>query len=111
MQSGYPLRAYRTQEHAAMSPERLLLLIYATAIHACQSGKRGLLVRSLEELLSGLDLEQGELAHSLLRQYEYLLFRAREGALEEVETHLRELKRAWEEATGLLSGSDSSVSV
>lgn len=110
MQSGYPLRAYREQEHAAITPERLLLLLYATAIHACRSGKRGLLVRSLEELLCGLDLEQGELAQSLLRQYEYLLHRAREGALEEVETHLRELKRAWESAFGFSPGPDSAVS-
>jgi flagellin-specific chaperone FliS len=105
--SEYPLRAYREQEHAVIAPERLLLLTYATAIHACQSGKRGLLVRALEELVCGLDLEQGELARGLLRQYEYLLHRTREGALEEVETHLRELKTAWEGAFGLLPGSDS----
>lgn len=98
-----PMLAYRQQEHAHVSPERLLLLTYATAIHACRSGKRGLLVRSLEELLYGLDLDQGELAHSLLRMYEYLLHAAREGRVEEVETHLRELKTAWEGAFGLAS--------
>lgn len=93
-----PMLAYRQQEHAAVSPERLLLLTYATAIHACRSGKRGLLVRSLEELLYGLDLSQGELAQNLFRMYEYLLHAAREGRLEEVESHLRELKTAWEAA-------------
>jgi flagellin-specific chaperone FliS len=59
-----------------------------------------LLVRSLEELLYGLDLDQGELARGLFRLYEYLLHAAREGRLEEVETHLRELKSAWEGALG-----------
>ena len=98
-----PMLAYRQQEHANVSPERLLLLTYATAIHACRSGKRGLLVRSLEELLYGLDLDRGELAQSLLRMYEYLIHAAREGRVEEVETHLRELKKAWEEAFGQAS--------
>jgi flagellin-specific chaperone FliS len=103
-----PMLAYRQQEHARVTPERLLLLTYATAIHACRTGKRGLLMRALDELLYGLDLDQGELAHGLLRMYEYLLHTAREGNVEEVEAHLRELKTAWEEACGLASPPSSS---
>ncbi|MEZ4654648.1 MAG: flagellar export chaperone FliS [Candidatus Eisenbacteria bacterium] len=100
--------AYRQQEHAHMTSERLLLLTYATAIHACREKKRGLLVHSLEELLHGLDLDQGELAQGLLRMYEYLLYAAREGRLEEVETHLRELKTAWEQVLATSSPPPSS---
>jgi flagellin-specific chaperone FliS len=90
-----PCRLYREQELSLAAPERLILLAYDTALHACRSGRRGLLIRCLEELLGGLDLDQGEVAARFLRLYEYLLHEAREGRLTEVEPFLRELRDTW----------------
>jgi flagellar secretion chaperone FliS len=90
-----PRRAYRAQQIASGSPGRLVLLVYDTALRACRNGRRGLLVRALHELISCLDLEQGEIAVGLLRLYEYALWQAREGNLEEVHQVLQGLRETW----------------
>lgn len=98
MQPHDPRRIYRRQQLDGAGPAGLVIAVYRHAIRACQTGRRGVVVRALEELIGGLDLERGDLAVHLLRMYEYLLYRAREGRLEEVEGHLRELLMAWEES-------------
>lgn len=99
-----PRRVYRQQQLEGAGPGGLVIAVYRHAIRACQTGRRKVVVRALEELIGGLDLDQGELALSLLRMYEYLLYCAREGQLQEVEGHLRELLSAWEVSASLPSG-------
>ena len=91
-----PRRIYRQQQLDGAGPVGLVIAVYRHAVRACQTGRRKVVVQALEELIGGLDLEQGELALNLLRLYEYLLYCAREGQLQEVEGHLRELLTAWE---------------
>lgn len=93
-----PYRIYREQQVNALSTGRLVLLGLETALRACRTRQRGLLARVLEELIAGLDLGQGEMAAGLLRLYEYMLRRSREGELEEVGRILGELREVWEQA-------------
>ena len=99
-----PRRIYRQQQLGGAGPAGLVVAVYRHSIRACQTGRRKVVVQALEELIGGLDLEQGELALSLLRMYEYLLYAAREGQLQEVEGHLRELLSAWETSASSPSG-------
>lgn len=91
-----PRRIYRQQQLEGAGTAGLVVTVYRQAIQACQTGRRGVVVRALEELVGGIDLAGGEVALGLLRMYEYLLFAAREGRLQEVEGCLRELLTAWE---------------
>jgi flagellar protein FliS len=93
--SADPHRVYRAQQVANESPERLVLLVYDTALRACRLGQRGLLMRVLHELIAGLDLDQGEIAVGLLRLYEYALWQLREGNIEEVRLVLQDLRETW----------------
>ena len=105
-----PRVLYRQQQLSHAGRERLLLLTLETALRACQAGRRGLLRGALEELISGIDLESGEIATQFLRLYEYLVYLDREGRMEEVESILRELLETWETALGP-SGPDSPAEV
>lgn len=93
--SADPRRIYRAQQVSNLSPGRLALLAFDTALRACRSGERGLLMRVLHELIAGLDLDQGEIAVGLLRLYEYALWQAREGNIEEVRLVLQDLRDTW----------------
>ncbi len=102
-----PRQVYRQQQMDGAGTDRLLAQVYRHAIHACETGRRKVVVRALEELMGGLDLEKGDLALSLLRMYEYMLHQAREGDLDSVERNLRELLTAWEGALAAPSPSSS----
>ena len=96
---GDPYRTYREQQVNSLSTGRLVLLAYETALRACRRGQRGLLVKVLDELLAGIDLEQGgDIAAGLLRLYEYCHRLVREGRIEETEGILRDLRDTWEQA-------------
>jgi flagellin-specific chaperone FliS len=95
---GDPYRIYREQQVSTLSTGRLVLLALETALRACRKRQRGLLRRVLEELMAGLDLDQGEVAAGLLRLYEYMLRLSREGRLEEVQAMLQEVRDTWETA-------------
>jgi flagellin-specific chaperone FliS len=95
---GDAYRIYREQQVANLSTGRLVLLALETALRACRKGQRGLLIRVLEELMAGLDLDQGEVAIGLLRLYEYSLRMVREGQLGQAESILQELRHTWEAA-------------
>ena len=99
-----PRRIYRQQQFEGATASDLVLAVYGHAIQGCQSGRRKVVIRALEELIGGLDLERGDLALGLLRMYEYLLYRAREGELQEVGNSLRELRTAWEASLSSPSG-------
>lgn len=81
-----------------MEPGALTLRVTELALMACRQGKRGMLVRALTELMTGLDLAQGEVAGRLLVLYEYMLHQARVGALAELEPLLAELAETWRQA-------------
>lgn len=91
------LHAYRAHSLETASPSRLILLALETALRACRNGRRGLLHRTLSEMLGALDLRH-EPAQGLLRLYEYLIFLVREGRLDEVEETLVELHTTWSQA-------------
>jgi len=93
-----PYRIYREQQVTNLSPGRLVLLAYDTALRACRTGRRGLLTQVLHELIAGLDLDQGEIASGLLSLYEYALRQAREGRLEDTGALLQDLRDAWARA-------------
>ena len=54
-----PRRIYRQQQFEGASASDLVLAVYGHAIRACQSGRRKVVIRALEELIGGLDLERG----------------------------------------------------
>ena len=95
---GNPYRIYREQQVTELGTGRLVLLALETALRACRTNQRGLLARVLEELMAGLDLQQGEVAIGLLRLYEYMYRQGREGHLAEVQRMLGELRDTWETA-------------
>ena len=94
-----PRQAYREQQLGVDDPLRLLLATYDAALRACRTGRRGLLLSALGELAASVDIEQGPIGLQLVQLYEYLIHGVREGRLQEVETHLRELRAAWESAS------------
>jgi len=102
-----PRQAYRQQQLGADDPVRLLLATHDAALRACATGRRGLLLSALGELAASVDINQGPIGLQLVQLYEYLIHSARVGRLEEVETHLRELRTAWKDAT---SGPAPSIS-
>lgn len=91
-----PYRTYREHHVSGLTPGRLVLLALDTAIRAGRKGERGRLIKVVEELMAGLDLDRGEIAAGLLRLYEYILHDVREGRIAESCELLQELRTTWE---------------
>ena len=110
---------YRRTQVETASPGQLVLLMYEGCIRFASRGRLAIEAQDFEaarknllraqdilaELMSGLNLEVGEIAANLLRLYEYMYQRLvtanvkRDGAAAlEVEELLRSLLPAWEEA-------------
>lgn len=89
------LRLYREHTVAVLGPGELTLKVTDIALGAARSGRRGLLMRAIRELIGGLDLESGPVAGQLLVLYEYLVRLARDGKLDEAEAILAELSETW----------------
>ncbi len=92
------LRLYREHTVAVLGPGELTLKVTDVALGAARSGRRGLLMRAIRELIGGLDPESGPVAGQLLVLYEYLVRLARDGRLDEAETILAELSETWRRA-------------
>ena len=89
---------YRRQQLEAMTPGQLVLVVYEQAILACRKGNRRRLRQAVEQLIWGLDFEQGEVADGLLLLYDWVLRQSREGDFAEAEKTLRQLRDTWKEA-------------
>lgn len=118
--AGY--NAYKTAEITTADPVTLTTMLFDGAIKAMKKGRvlqeagnRPAFVTELTraheiigELLVTLDLEQGDLPHTLSGLYGYcmrLLVEASLGDLEkldEVETHITRIATAWKQATASL---------
>ena len=114
---------YKSQQIQTASQEQILILLYEGAIRFLSLAKYGHEEKNMEkfhnniikcqriimEFMSTLDIEVGgEMAQNLYQLYEYLHYRLVQANLkkdvamiEEVLSHLRELKATWEEAIGL----------
>ena len=111
---------YLEQQVRSASQEELLIMLYDGAIRFLMLAKLGLEEKNIEkfhnnnikaqniisEFMSTLDMEMGgEVAKNLFKLYEYLHFRLVQSNLKknvsmlnEVLTHLRDLKKTWEKA-------------
>jgi flagellar protein FliS len=86
------------QDIAGKSPGELLLLLYETGVRACRRRDRQLAVGVLVELMGGVDIEQGEFTHGLIRLYDYALREVRENRYDFAETLMAQLGEAYREA-------------
>lgn len=93
-----PRGIYRRQQFEALETGPLVIRVTETAERAARQGKRGLLLKLLHELLTGVDPDRGQVAGNLIVLYEYLIHEAREGRLDRVEPVLAELSATWREA-------------
>lgn len=113
-------KQYKEQQIQTASQEELLILLYEGAIRFLSLAKNGHQENNIEkyhnnllksqrivsEFMSSLDVEGGgEMALNLFNLYEYLHYRLVQANIkkdvtmvDEVQTHLRELKKTWEEA-------------
>ncbi len=119
----YYTQTYQAQEIQTASQEQILIMLYDGAIRFLNIAKMAHEERNIEkfhnnliktqrilmEFMTTLDLEAGgEVAQNLLKLYEYLHHQLIQAnvkkdvtMVEEVLTHLRELKETWEKAIGL----------
>ena len=91
------MNQYRRQQIEAMTPEQLVLIVYEQAILACRKSNRRRLRQAVEQLIWGLDFEQGEVADGLLLLYDWVLRQSREGNFAEAEKTLMQLRDTWKE--------------
>lgn len=114
------LKQYQTNQIQTASPEKILIMLYDGAIQFLNKSKRALAENNIEEIhnniigaqriisefMNSLDMETGgEIAKNLLGLYEYLHYtlvqaniKKDEAKVDEVLTHLKELKATWEQA-------------
>jgi flagellar secretion chaperone FliS len=111
---------YRKQQVQTASREQILIMLYEGAIRFLTVAKAGLAENNLEkfnnniiktqriitEFMTTLDMEiGGEMAQNLFKLYAYLHYRLVQAnfkkdvsMIDEVQTHLRELKETWQTA-------------
>ncbi|NLP18726.1 MAG: flagellar export chaperone FliS [Firmicutes bacterium] len=108
---------YRQTQVETAGPGQLILMLYNGGIRFCKQAQGALekgqlevahraLVRAqqiVDELMAALDLEAGEVAHNLMRLYEYMNQRLLEANLKkdqetlgEVKAMFTELRDAWQ---------------
>ena len=114
------LKQYQQTEVQTASPEKLLIMLYDGAIQFLNKAKIGIANKNIEEIhnniigaqkiisefMNTLDMEVGgEVAQNLYNLYEYLHYRLVQANIkkdndmvDEVLTHLKDLKQTWEEA-------------
>ncbi|EKE02025.1 MAG: Flagellar protein FliS [uncultured bacterium] len=114
------LKQYQQTEVQTASPEKLLIMLYDGAIQFLNKAKTGIANKNIEEIhnniigaqkiisefMNTLDMEVGgEVAQNLYNLYEYLHYRLVQANIkkdndmvDEVLTHLKDLKQTWEEA-------------
>ncbi len=95
MYSSVRMRQYQQQAVLSCSPEQLILKLYDLGITACRQEDRSKLRSVLTELMSSLDLSQGEIATRLQALYEYCLIESANGDLSVVQDLLQGLREAW----------------
>lgn len=114
-----PMNQYRSVQIETASQEQLIMLLYEHAIRAVQIAREAMPIKKYDtvsnniikaqdivtELMVSLRMDVGPIAQNLYRVYDYLNNRLIEAnmkkdvkMLEEVETHLSELKTAWDDA-------------
>ncbi|OGI17790.1 MAG: flagellar export chaperone FliS [Candidatus Melainabacteria bacterium RIFOXYA2_FULL_32_9] len=114
------LKQYQQTEVQTASPEKLLIMLYDGAIQFLNKAKVGIANKNIEEIhnniigaqkiisefMNTLDIKVGgEVAQNLYNLYEYLHYRLVQANIkkdadmvDEVLTHLKDLKKTWEEA-------------
>lgn len=119
------LKQYQQTEVKTASPEKLLIMLYDGAIQFLNKAKIGIADKNIEEthnnivgaqkiiseFMNTLDLNLGgEVARNLYNLYEYLHYRLIQANIkkdidmvDEVLTHLKDLKQTWEEAIKIAS--------
>jgi len=119
------LKQYQQTDVQTASPEKLLIMLYDGAIQFLNKAKIGIANDNIEEshnnilgaqriiseFMNTLDLEiGGEVARNLYKLYEYLHYRLVQANIkkdvdmvDEVLTHLKDLKLTWEEAIRIAS--------
>ena len=117
-----PYQKYQRSMVETVTPPQLVLMLYNGAIRFLKQAQAGLEQRQLEschhhilktqdiltELMSTLDLNQGQIAENLYQLYDYMYSRLIEAnirkdsqPLQEVEQLLSELRDTWTEAIKL----------
>jgi len=78
-----------------MSPEDLILAAYDIAIQSCEKRDSRRAGEAIVELMNGLDFTYQEMGGNLLVLYDYIYRRLREGAFDEAQKFLQELRDTW----------------
>jgi flagellar protein FliS len=119
------LKQYQQTEVQTASPEKLLIMLYDGAIQFLNKAKVGIANKNIEEthnniigaqkiiseFMNTLDIKVGgEVAQNLYDLYEYLHYRLVQANIKkdvamvnEVLTHLKDLKNTWEQAIRIAS--------
>lgn len=129
MQSS-PYKQYQQTAIETASPERLIIMLYDGAIKFVNQAKTSMnegnveetnkaLIKTqdiISELMIGLNMEAGEIAHNLYNLYDYFKRRLVEAntkkdnvILDEVLGHLIELRSTWVEAAAKIKSSPGMV--
>jgi len=115
-----PYQKYQQNQVETASPVKLLLMLYNGALRFIKGAREGIREKDMEkanhnivkaqdivvELMTSLDMEQGEISKNLYSLYDYAnsrLLQANikkdENILSEAENILQELRDTWQEAT------------
>jgi flagellar secretion chaperone FliS len=127
------LKQYQTNQIQTASPEKILIMLYDGAIQFLNKAKKEIENKNIQEVhnniigaqkiisefMNTLDMEiGGETAVNLYNLYEYMHFRLVQANIkknvemvDEVLTHLKDLKATWEEAIRITNREKSSVNV
>jgi len=127
------LKQYQTNQIQTASPERILIMLYDGAIQFLNKAKKELESENIQEVhnniigaqkiisefMNTLDMEiGGETAVNLYNLYEYMHFRLVQANIKkdaeminEVLTHLKDLKATWEEAIRIANKEKSGVNL
>ena len=118
-----PYQKYQQNQVETVSPQQLVLMLYDGALRFLKLARSGIYQQNIEqshnniiktqnilsELMSTLDMNQGEIAQNLFSLYDYMYQRLLDANLKkdctplnEVEALLSELRDTWAEASKLL---------
>jgi len=109
MVTAYRATQYRQQDVVGASPIRLVVMAYDLAIRSCDRKDFQTAAKAVGALRDALDYDYPDASMGLLRLYQWILARLRQGDFDTAKSTLSELREAWSTVEKQLNTSSTQI--